>query len=288
MKPPDFDYQAPDSLEGAVGALASEPRARVIAGGQSLVPLLSRRLISPALLIDLRRIPGLDEISVRDDTIRVGAMVTQWTAEHEPEIDVHAPLLARALRHVGHSHTRVLGTIGGSVAYAGPGAELPAILLALDGTAHASGPDGPRAIPASELYLGAFRTSLAPDEILTSIELPATLAPGVGVACVEAAARVDVTLAGAVAQVWTSDTGTVIDCRIGLFGVGDRPVRALEAERAVAGGAEPQSIEAIVAEALVAEGFGGDGYRCHLAAVLARRAVTAALHQARDQDGGHH
>jgi carbon-monoxide dehydrogenase medium subunit len=280
MKPPAFDYHAPDSLAGAVSALASTPDARVIAGGQSLMPLLSRRLVSPALLIDLRGIPGLDEITLRDGTIRVGAMVTQRTAEREPEIDTHAPLLARALRHVGHPHTRVLGTIGGSVAHADPGAELPAVLLALDGTAHASGPHGARAIPASELYLGAFRTSLAPGEILTSIELPVTPAPGVGVACVEAAARADVSLAGSVAQVWVSDTGTVTDSRIGLFGVSDRPVRALEAERAVVGGAEPQSIEALVAEEL-----GNDGYRAQLAAVLARRAVTAALQQARGEDG---
>lgn len=280
MKPPEFDYHVPDSLAGAVSALAGTPEARVIAGGQSLMPLLSRRLVSPALLIDLRQIPGLGEITVGGGTIRVGAMVTQRSAERDAQIDIHAPLLARALRHVGHPHTRALGTIGGSVAHADPGAELPAVLLALGGTAYASGPDGPRAIPASELYLGPFRTSLAPDEILTSIELPATPAPGVGVACVEAAARADVTLAGAVAQVWTSDTGTVTDCRIGLFGVGDRPARAREAERAIADGAEPQSIDALVAEEL-----GGDGYRCHLAGVLARRAVVAALRQARGEDG---
>jgi carbon-monoxide dehydrogenase medium subunit len=280
MKPPEFDYHAPDSLAGAVRALASTSQARVIAGGQSLMPLLSRRLVSPAALIDLRGIPGLDEITLLDGSIRVGAMVTQRTAEREPGIDIHAPLLARALRHVGHPHTRALGTIGGSAAYADPGAELPAVLLALGGTVHASGPAGPRAIPASELYLGAFRTSLAPDEILTSIELPATPVPDVGVACVEAAARADVTLAGAVAQVWASDTRTVTDCRIALFGVGDRPVRALEAERALIAGAEPQSTEALVAEEL-----GGDGYRSQLGAVLARRAVTTALHQAKGEDG---
>lgn len=280
MKPPEFDYYAPDSLAGAVSALASTSQACVIAGGQSLMPLLSRRLVSPAALIDLRGIPGLDEITLLDGSIRVGAMVTQRTAEREQGIDIHAPLLARALRHVGHPHTRALGTIGGSVAYADPGAELPAVLLALGGTVHASGPAGPRAIPASELYLGAFRTSLAPDEILTSIELPATPVPGVGVACVEAAARADVTLAGAVAQVWASDTGTVTDCRIGLFGVGDRPVRAVEAERALIAGAEPESTEALVAEEL-----GGDGYRRQLATVLARRAVTTALHQAKGEDG---
>jgi aerobic carbon-monoxide dehydrogenase medium subunit len=279
MKPAEFDYDAPTSLEAAVAALANCPGARVLAGGQSLAPLLARRLVTTPLLIDLRRVPGLDVVTRRDHAIRIGAMVTQREAEQHPLISRSAPLIAHALRHVGHRHTRSLGTIGGSVAYGDPGAELPAVLIALEGTIHVLGPAGPRTIAARDLYLGAFMTSLSVAEIITAIELPVASSQGVGAACVEAAARAEVALAGAVTQLRLDPEGSLSELRIGLFGIADRPIRAAQTERCIIGGEPPATIDALVAEELENE-CECDSGGARLAGVLARRAVVAALEHA--------
>jgi carbon-monoxide dehydrogenase medium subunit len=286
MKPSEFDYAAPESLGDALRLLSADPGAKVLAGGQSLVPLLSLRLAAPSLLVDLRLVPGLDGVESDDRRITVGAMVRQRDAEHDARIRENAPLLSEALAHVAHPQIRSQGTVGGSVAHADPAAELPAVMVALDGTVRASAPSGDRVIPASEFFTGFLTTALAEDEIVTALEIEAAPAR-TGAACVEIAQRAgDYALCGAVAQV-TLDGDRVGSSRVALFGIGDRPLRAAAVEAALAGApATPATARAAAAHA----GDGADPiddpevpaeYRIHLAQVVARRALEQAMENAR-------
>lgn len=286
MKPSEFEYAAPETLHEALRLLASDPGSKVLAGGQSLVPLLSLRLSAPSLLVDLRLVPGLDAVERHDGRIAIGAMVRQRDAEHNAEVREHAPLLAEALGNVAHPQIRSQGTVGGSVAHADPAAELPAVMVALDGAVHARGPSGDRIIPAAEFFTGFLTTALAEDEILTALELEAAPAR-TGTACVEVAQRAgDYALCGAVAQTML-DGDRVAAARIALFGIGDRPLRATAVEQAIVGQTTtPASAAAAAAHA----GHGADpiddpevpaGYRIHLAQVVARRALEQAMENAR-------
>jgi aerobic carbon-monoxide dehydrogenase medium subunit len=281
VKPAAFDYAAPTSLDDALGLLAGRD-AKVLAGGQSLLPLLNFRLAAPELLVDLRRVPGLDGIARSGDELTIGATVRQRRAERDPAVREAAPLLAAALRHVGHPQIRSRGTIGGSIAHADPAAELPAVLLALDGRAIVRGPGGERSIDAADFFRGFLETAVADDEILVAVVLP--VAPQrTGVGCVEVAQRAgDYAACGAVAQVTLDETGGVADARVGLIGAGDRPLRARAVEAALAGSSG--DAEAIAAAARHAS----DGldpiddprvpraYRLHLARVVVRRALEQA------------
>ena len=284
MKPPSFDYAAPERLDEAIALLAGELDAKVLAGGQSLVPLLSMRLVYPDLLVDLRRIAGLDTISESDDRLAIGAMVRQLDAETSDAVAAHCPLVVQALRHVAHPQIRARGTVGGSIAHADPAGELPAVAIALDASARVRGPGGERLVPAAELYTGTFATSLGDGEIVCAVEFPVA-GDGAGAACVEVARRQgDYALCGAVAQVSTDD-GVVADARLALFGVVDRPVRAAAAEaelRETPVGEAPGVAAATVAGEIP---FRDDpqvpaGYRRQLAAVSARRAIAQALEAA--------
>jgi aerobic carbon-monoxide dehydrogenase medium subunit len=284
VKPAELDYAAPTSLDDAIGLLASRD-AKVLAGGQSLVPLLNLRLAAPELLVDLRSVPGLDEIRRDGDDLVIGATVRQRRAERDVTIREVAPLVAEALRHVGHPQIRSRGTIGGSIAHADPAAELPAVLVALDGRVRARGPGGERAIAAADFFQGFLTTALAEDEILVAIRLPAA-APGTGAGCVEIAQRAgDYAACGAVAQV-TLDGDGVTDARVALIGAIDRPVRARTVEEALIGSAgTPQDIAA--AAAYAAHGLDPTPdprvpaeYRLHLARVVARRALEQAKERA--------
>ena len=174
MKPPPFSYAAPTTLAEAVGLLTehAEDEPRVLAGGQSLIPLMNFRLAKPGYLIDLRSVAGLSGIRREGDTLVIGAMTTMSEAERSPEVAVAAPLLAEAIGFVAHTPVRNRGTVGGSLAHADPAAELPAVALASDAELVAAGPAGSRVIPAAEFFTGPFSTALAPDEILTEIRLP--------------------------------------------------------------------------------------------------------------------
>lgn len=285
MKPPQFDYESPVELERAIELLAGAGDVRVLAGGQSLVPLLSLRFAYPDLLVDLKRVPGLREIRETGEGIEVGAMVTQREAELDPILRERCPLAVEALRHVAHPQIRSRGTIGGSVAHADPAAELPAALLALGGRVHVVGPRGGRTIEAAQLFAGLLTTTLEQDEVLTAVEFPAA-GPRSGAACVEVARRPgDYALAGCVAQVGVAD-GAVGDLGLGFFGVGDRPIR-LESIEATARGTAVAEAPAIV-ETAVGEQLelGRDphlpeDYRRHLSGVVARRAMQAAIGAAR-------
>jgi carbon-monoxide dehydrogenase medium subunit len=285
VKPSDFEYEAPDTLDEAIGLLAGEPGAKVLAGGQSLVPLLSLRLAAPTLLVDLRRVPGLAAVERVNGEVTVGAMVRQRSAERDDGIRDAVPLMAAALRHIAHPQVRSQGTIGGSIAHADPAAELPAVLVALDGRVRVRGSRGERVIVADDFFTGFLSTALAEDEIVTALELDAAPAH-TGAACVEVAQRAgDYALCGALAQV-TLDGDRVAAARVALFGIGDRPLRARAVEAALTG--EPATPEA-VASAAAEAGAEADPiddpqvpaeYRLHLAQVVTRRALGQAIEEA--------
>jgi aerobic carbon-monoxide dehydrogenase medium subunit len=285
VKPAEFDYAAPTSLDDALGLLASRD-AKVLAGGQSLVPLLNLRLAAPELLVDLRAVPGLDGIERSGDELTIGAFVRQRRAERDPAIAASAPLVVEALRQVGHPQIRSRGTIGGSIAHADPAAELPAVLVALDGRVIARGPSGTREIAGADFFSGFLSTALAEDEILVAIVLP--VAPSrTGAACVEIAQRAgDYAACGAVAQVSLDDIGRVADARVALIGATDRPVRATAVEAALAGAdPTPPALAAAAAHASDAVQAIDDprvpaAYRTHLTRVVARRALEQALARA--------
>jgi carbon-monoxide dehydrogenase medium subunit len=286
VKPPPFDYAAPESLEDALQLLAQTDEAKPLAGGQSLLPLLSFRLATPSLLVDLARVPGLDGIERSNGTFQVGAMVRQRDAEEHAGLREAVPLLGEALRHVAHPQIRSRGTIGGSIAHADPAAELPALLVALDGRVRVGSTSGERWIEGRDLYAGFMTTSLQPAEIVTAVELPIA-PPRTGAACVEVARRAgDYALAGALTQVTLEEDGTVADSRVALLAVGARPVRAEGVESRLRGERPTDEQLASVSQ------HASDGldppedvqttadYRRHLARVLVRRGLQLAIGRA--------
>jgi carbon-monoxide dehydrogenase medium subunit len=269
VKPAPFDYVAAGSVEDAVAALADGGGdAKVLAGGQSLLPLLNMRLARPSLLVDVNPIPGLDGIGANGQ-VRIGALVRQADALASAELRAAAPLFWAALRHVGHATTRSRGTVGGAVAHGDPAAELPAALLALDGEVVATGPAGERTIAASDLVLGPFTTSLAPDELLTAVVLPrqGTRRSGFAELCRR---HGDFALAG---------VAVVLDPpRVVLFGLGGAPVRAEAAERALDEGADAAEAAELTTLGLeaVTDVHADGAYRLRVASVLARQAIEEA------------
>src|SRR5436305_12694900 len=173
MKPAPFDYQAPATLRQAVELLASDPEAMVIAGGHSLMPLLALRLATPSLLVDLRRVPGLDAIAIDDGGIRLGARVRWRDIEDDRRLQTAHPLLRETIAHLAHYQIRNRGTVGGSLAHADPAAELPGIAVTCDAEIAVVGKSGARVIPAADFFEGALTTALTSDEIIVEIRLPA-------------------------------------------------------------------------------------------------------------------
>ncbi|HEY1011834.1 MAG TPA: FAD binding domain-containing protein, partial [Herpetosiphonaceae bacterium] len=226
MKPAAFDYFAPETEAEALALLARHgPDARLLAGGQSLVPLMNARALRPAVLIDLNRLPGLAGIALADNgDLVIGSMTRQRALEREPLVRRELPALAEALPCVGFPQTRNRGTLGGSLAHADPAAELPALALAYGASLRIRSARGERAIPAAELFVGSFATTLTPDELLASISFPAAGRAG-GAAFAETARRQSHRAeAGAVARVELAADGTIGACELTLFGVADRPV----------------------------------------------------------------
>ena len=287
MKPPEFEYVRPASVDEAIAALGSGEDAKLLAGGQSLVPLLNMRLARPRVLVDVTRIDGLRGIERRNGTLRIGATTTQREAELSPAVAQACPLLVEALGLVAHPQIRNRGTVGGSLAHADPAAELPAIVLVLDGVLHACGAGGVRAIPAAAFFRSHLTTVLEPDEVLVAVELPASPA-GAGWACMEITRRPgDFPLCGAACQLQRAADGSVADVRLALYGVADRPIRARAAEEQLsAERPEPNRIAA-AAQAATADVTRSDDvhasfeYRRHLAEVIVRRAITSAVERTR-------
>ena len=287
MKPPPFGYTAPTTVAEAVGLLveraAAEPR--VLAGGQSLVPLMNFRLAQPGYLIDLRRVAGLSGIRIDGDTLVIGAMTRQADVEDSHEVAAVAPLLAEAIGHVADRPIRNIGTIGGSIAHADPSAELPAVALALDAELVAAGPAGSRRIPASEFFRGPFTTALEPDEILTEIRLPRRDG---GHAFVEFARTHGTFAVVAVAAVVGIAGGRIANASIALAGVAPTPVRATVAEEVLAGADLADVDVAAAADAAAAvlhpagDVHASAATRTELARVHVRRALGLALSRARE------
>jgi aerobic carbon-monoxide dehydrogenase medium subunit len=288
LKPPPFTYVAPSSLDEALSSLAEAGEdAKILAGGQSLMPLLSLRLARPSALVDLRRVDGLGEISEHDGTVTIGTMVRERAVERSDVIAEKIPLLAAALPLIGHPAIRNRGTVGGSIAHADPSAEIPAVALALDAEmVIRSAARGERRVPAADFFQGFFTTALEPDEALVAVCFPVA-APVRGVAFVEAARRHgDFAMVGAAAVV-NAEGGRITDARITLIGVADTPLRRPAAEQALSG-AEIGSLPFEDAAAAAAAGLtpasdihGTSQYRTHLARVLTRRALEKAASELR-------
>ena len=260
MKPAPFDYRAPASIDEALGLLGLD--STVLAGGQSLLPMLNLRLARPDLVVDINGLEELDYIRDEDGRLRIGAMTRQVALERSDLVRRHWPLLHKAVRLVGHTQIRSRGTVGGSVSHADPSAELPAALIALDARFELRSAQAARSVAASEFFLGPLYTVREPDELLVEIEVPAQ-PEGTGTGFAEhARTHGDFATAGAAAVV--APGGHV---RIALLGAGPVPARAEEAERAPAGGADAR--EAAVLATRDVE----DDHRRALCGELARRAI---------------
>lgn len=282
MKPAPFEYVAAKTADEAVAALArAGDDGKILAGGQSLVPMLNMRLARPAVVVDVNDATALDYVREAGGTLAVGALARQatlakWAAGR-------APLIVEALRHVGHAAIRNRGTVAGSVVHADPAAELPALLLACDGALTARSARGERTVAASELYLAPLTTSLAADELVTEVRFtPPPAGSGWGFA--EVARRLgDFALVGAVAVLVPDAGGRVARAALALFGVGGTPVRAPAAEAVLRGETPtPKKIgEAALAAAAAlspdADLHATADYRRRVAAVLAERTLTDAV-----------
>lgn len=284
MKPPPFDWAAPDTIEEALALLSEHgDDAKLLAGGQSLIPVLNFRLARPAVLIDLNRISSLAGIADAGDGVRIGAMTRQRQAERDPLVAHRASLLAETLPHVAHPQIRNRGTLGGSLAHADPAAELPAVTLALDATFRLRNEGGERTVRAQDFFTGFFATALGPDEILVEIEIP-PLPAGAGHAFEEVARRHGDFALLAVAAVIVLDTaGSISDARLAYVNAGDRARRSPGAEKVLLGAvAGAESIRAAADAASADLDPGNDvhasaDYRRQLARVLTVRALERAL-----------
>jgi carbon-monoxide dehydrogenase medium subunit len=277
VKPAPFAYAKARSVEDALALLAQHGEgAKLLAGGQSLIATLNMRLSAPKLLIDLNGIDGLSGIALQDGKIRIGAMTRHVEIERSDAIATRAPLIATAMPHIAHPAIRNRGTIGGSIAFADPAAELPACLLALGGSVDIAGPKGTRTVRADDFFKGLYETALSSDEILTSICLPVpTPASRYGFA--ELSRRHgDYAVAGLAASA-AADSGKLKDVRLAFFGVDLTPVRAKGAEAALASGDVDKAVAALGSDLDPPDDVQETGpVKKHLAGVLLRR-VAAQL-----------
>jgi aerobic carbon-monoxide dehydrogenase medium subunit len=288
VKPPPFSYAAPTTLDEAVGLLTehAETEPRVLAGGQSLIPLMNFRLAKPGFLVDLRNVAGLSGIRRDGDILVIGAMTRMSELERSPEVAVAAPLLAEAVGFIAHTPVRNSGTIGGSLAHADPAAELPAVALACDAELLATGPAGARRIPAAQFLHGPFSTALAPDEILTEVRLPVWHG---GHAFAEFS-RIHANFAVVgVAALVELDGDRIRRAALAVTGVAPTAIRATAAERALAGAMADATTVAEAARAGV-DGLAPAGdlhasgeTRVSLARTYLRRGLDLAISRARNE-----
>jgi len=288
MKPPAFDYIAADSVAMAVAALAQAgDDGKIIAGGQSLVPMLNFRMLRPSILVDINRIAGLDVIAETHEAIRVGALTRHYRLETSPLIARHLPVLSSAMTHVAHLAIRNRGTIGGSLAHADPAAELPMMALLLDAELRIASAAGERTIAARDFFLGALTVDLAASEIVTEVVLP-KLPPHTGWGFEEVARRHGDFALAAVAATLTVSDGAIKQARIALTGVGSKALRAHEAEGLLTGHALDPELTHRVIDAVRAaiepetNLHVSSDYRRHLAGVLTGRALAAAWRRAHE------
>lgn len=290
MKPAPFEYYVPDSIEQTVELMREHgDEGKILAGGQSLVPAMNFRVVQPAVLVDINRVPGLGYIRQEGDVLRVGAMTRERQLEFDPLIAKGTPLLAEALPFIAHPQIRNRGTIGGSLVNADPAAELPVLMLALNARLKARNVLAERWIDADAFFAGMFTTALESDEVLVEIELP--LIPAhTGWSFMEVAPRAgDYALMGVAALVTLDETGMCRSAKLVYLNAGDGPVDAREAARILEGEhVDDKAIEAAATYASESEitPFGNvhasPEFQGHLAKVLTRKALKQALRRAEE------
>ena len=288
MKPPPFEYEAPTTIQEVVALLQQhDGEAKILAGGQSLMPLLNMRFARPTALIDLGRLTDLDYIREENGALAIGAMTTKRTVERSELVKSRQPLLHASTAWIAHPQIRNRGTVGGSMAQADPAAEYPAVALALDAEFVIAGPDGTRSVAASDFFVTFLTTALEENEVLTEIRVP-VLPERTGWSIQEVARRHgDFAMVGAVTTLGLGGGGACESARVVLFGVGPTPQRATAVEQALIGQAPSEALFAEAA-AKAAEGLedtlsdlhASAEYRRHLAQVLTRRGLTEAAERA--------
>jgi CO/xanthine dehydrogenase FAD-binding subunit len=288
VKPARFEYFDPRTLPEALDLLAQYgDEGKVLAGGQSLLPLMYLRLASPGYLVDVNRVAGLDYVRVEDDTLCIGAVTRQRAVERAAPVLAGWPLIAEALRQVGHAQIRNRGTFGGSVAHADPAAELPAVVAALDGTLRVAGAGGERTLAADDFFLAYLTTALEPSELLVEVRLPAPPA-GSGWAFLEISRRHgDFALVGLACLLALEPDGRhVATARLAYTGVGGTPLRARDAEAVLIGEEAGAAVFARAGELAQAAAepdsdiHASADYRRHLVGVVTRRALARAHERA--------
>ncbi len=289
MHPRPFEYVRPEAVDDAIEALAGAAgEARAIAGGQSLVPLMSLGLAAPDVLVDIGRLP-LAGVERQNGTIALGALTRHRELERSAELAEQVPLAAEAARYIGNPRVRNRGTLGGSLSHADPASELGAVALTYGGRVVIAGADGQRTVPIDEFFMGFFATAVGEGELLTRVELTVP-PPGTGHGFCEIAARADdFAIAAATALVTVDELGACAEASLALAGISDRPVRCAPAEELCRGAELEGDVLGRVASAVAAEvepeadAFVSAEYRAHAAEICAARALTAAWNRARGE-----
>ena len=285
MKPAPFDYQAPDTLREAIDLLASNPEAFVIAGGQSLMPVLAFRLATPSLLVDLRRLPGLGNIAVGDDGLSLGALVRWRDIEDDQRLVSAHPLLHAAVAHIAHYQIRNRGTVGGSLAHADPAAELPGVAVTCEGEITLFGPVGSRTVRAGDFFTGPLSTLRQPDEIVTELHLPKWPSGRRWAFRKYGRREGDFALAGILLFYDEDQRGALSNAHVGVIGACPRPHRLTRAEALLNGRGIDESLIRQAAVTAAEEVDPPDdlhadaAYRRGLVATLIERGLRAAAQQ---------
>ncbi len=288
MKPPSFAYHAPHTLNEALSLLNQYGSdAKILAGGQSLVPMMNFRVAQPAILIDINRIKELAYIKDGNDGLRLGAMTRQRTVERDANVAKRAPLLHETVPHIAHPQIRNRGTIGGSVAHADPAAELPTIMLTLNAKFLAKNTKGERWIESKDFFVGLFTTALEPDELLAEIHVPPMPARS-GYAFEEVARRHgDYAMMGAAATLTLDESGKCKDVRLVFLSVGETPLLSSSAAQALIGNKPtPELIQSAATNTDITPSsniHASERYRKHLANVLGKRVLMKAYERAQNK-----
>jgi carbon-monoxide dehydrogenase medium subunit len=285
MRPAEFSYHLPTSLDEAITLLSEVDESRPLAGGQSLIPMMKLRLAAPAALVDLRRVPGLDEISTNGG-LTLGARATHRSVSESDAVRFGWPALADLAGQIGDPQVRNWGTLGGSIAHADPAADYPTMLTALGATITATGRGGERTITADDFFVGLFETALEEGELVTSVNVPAQPS-GTGAAYAKHRHPASFFAVAGAAAVVSVENGTCTEARITIGGVGIAPVDATAAADALRGGAVSEEAFAAASELVPqsipdarTDTYASGEYRTHLAKVLARRALAKAFERA--------
>jgi carbon-monoxide dehydrogenase medium subunit len=277
MIPAPFDYEVADSVEHAVELLGAREDTKLLAGGHSLIPLLRLRFTRPAVLVDLGRLDSLRYVRDAGERLAIGALTRHHDLQYDPLLQEHCPLVSYTAGLIGDPQVRHRGTVGGSLAHGDPASDLPTVLLALEAELVVQGPEGERTVPAGDFFHGVFETALTPQDVLTEIRVP-KLGP-VGWSYLKFTRRAQDWATVGVAAVVRRANGTIEEAAIALTNMGPTPVRARTAERALRSADDVDAAaETVAAESdPPSDTSGSADYRRHLAVVLARRALEAAI-----------